>query len=274
MNHKFTSDGRKVAVIGSLNAKETIVQEIFVTDETEFPAGEHFVVKTLLDAPAETYKSKEEKRIIDNIKKLECDSDKLKSEITGYRYKASAAVAKLKWIEHISESEIKEVFDNLKSMLCGEYTYVVLPKSDIKIVEWDHKLFTSQDDYHSGMFEDLKMLSLFGNWQNRLSLSWKVNSYKDGSGGYDQFIPCKSLQEAIEVSKTIIDAKPHLSDYDYEFCVKYSIGVNEDKNTARLATKTKYIQDQINTSKERISKLESDLEAICHYMIFCKNKGY
>ena len=55
MGYKFTADGKKVVVVGALNAKETIVQEIFVTDGTEFPAGEHFVVKTLLDAPAETY---------------------------------------------------------------------------------------------------------------------------------------------------------------------------------------------------------------------------
>lgn len=95
MNHKFTSDGRKVAIIGALNAKETIVQEVFITDGTEFPAGEHFVVKTLLDAPAETYKAKEERRILEDIKKHEIERDRLKAELSGYRFKAAAAVAKM-----------------------------------------------------------------------------------------------------------------------------------------------------------------------------------
>jgi len=38
MSHKFTTDGKKVVVIGALNTKETIVQEVFVIDGTEFPA--------------------------------------------------------------------------------------------------------------------------------------------------------------------------------------------------------------------------------------------
>jgi hypothetical protein len=74
MSHKFTSDGKKVAIIGALNAKETIVLEIFVNDGTEFPAGEHFVVKTLLDVPAETYKAREERTILERIKKQIADS--------------------------------------------------------------------------------------------------------------------------------------------------------------------------------------------------------
>jgi len=262
MNHKFTSDGRKVAIVGALNAKETIVQEIFVTDGTEFPAGEHFVVKTLLDAPAETYKAKEERRILEDIKKHEVERDRLKAELSGYRFKAAAAVAKIKWIERISEDEIREVFDNLKAMLCGEYTHAVLPSYDIEIMEWDHSLFASCDDYRRGMFENLKMISLFGNWNGRLGLSWKVNGYSDGSGSSNQFIPCKTLQEAIEASKEIIEAKPHLSDHDFKFCVKYGIAVDEVKNAARIDAKNNYIQGQITENKNRLAKLEADLLAI------------
>lgn len=262
MGHKFTADGKKVAIIGALNAKETIVQEIFVTDGTEFPTGEHFVVKTLLDAPAETYKAKEERRILEDIKKHESERDRLKAELSGYRFKASAAVAKIKWIEHITEDEIREVFDNLKSILSGEYTHVVLPNYDVEIMEWDHKLFAVQDDYRRGMFESLKMLSLYGEWNGRLKLSWRVSDYRDGSGGSKTFIPCRSLQEAIEASKVIIDGKPHLSDSDFNFCVKYGIAVDEVKNAARIVGKSNYIQGQITDQKNRLAKLEADLKAI------------
>jgi len=48
-NIKFTSDGKKVAVVGKLNAQETIVQEIFVSNGNEIPSGENFVVKSLHD---------------------------------------------------------------------------------------------------------------------------------------------------------------------------------------------------------------------------------
>lgn len=57
---KYTTDGRKVVVIGDLNQTEKIVQEIFVTkDGDEIPSGERFVVKSLLDAPAKSWKEQE-----------------------------------------------------------------------------------------------------------------------------------------------------------------------------------------------------------------------
>jgi hypothetical protein len=263
MSHKFTSDGRKVAIIGALNAKETIVQEIFVTDGTEFPAGEHFVVKTLLDAPAKTYKAAEEQRILDNIKRLEGEKNRLEAEVKGFKFKAQAATAKIKWIEGITDIELQEVFDNLKAMICGEYTHVVIPDySGIAIKEWDEKLFSSHDDYNRERFDSLRLISLFGEWNGRLNLAWKVNTYRDGSGSSTSFFPCRSLQEAIEKAKEIIYAKEHLSDKDYEFCLKYAIHVDEVKNATRIAKKTDYIKQQIAVERERLSKLEDELAAV------------
>lgn len=72
---KFTSDGKKVVVIGSLNSQEKIVQEIFVVDGSEIPSGEHFVVKSLHDAPVISWKEQELKKLNDRY-----DSDKRKFE--------------------------------------------------------------------------------------------------------------------------------------------------------------------------------------------------
>jgi hypothetical protein len=260
MSHKFTSDGRKVAIIGALNAKETIVQEIFVTDGTEFPAGEHFVVKTLLDAPAETYKAREEKRVLESIKKLEGDRDRLAVEIKGFRFKSQAAAARIKWISGVTDNEVQGVFDNLQSMMTGEYTHVVLGSGEIK--EWGPELFARSDDYHRGQFESLRLISLFGEWNGRLKMDWRVNTYQDGSGSSSTFFPCRSLQEAVEKAKEIIYAKEHLSDDSHALCLKYGIPVDEAKNAARLADKTRYIRKQIADSQERITKLEADLVSV------------
>ena len=53
---KYTTDGRKVVVLGSLNSQEKIVQEVFIINGSEIPSGEHFVVKTLHDYPAVSWK--------------------------------------------------------------------------------------------------------------------------------------------------------------------------------------------------------------------------
>ena len=43
---KYTTDNKKVIVVGKLNSQETIVQEIFISNDSEIPSGEHFVVKS------------------------------------------------------------------------------------------------------------------------------------------------------------------------------------------------------------------------------------
>jgi hypothetical protein len=259
MNHKFTSDGRKVAIVGALNAKETIVQEIFVTDGTEFPAGEHFVVKTLLDAPAETYKAKEERRVLESIEVLKGTRARLEAEIKGFQFKAQAAAAKIKWISAITDNEVQGVVDNLKAILTGEYTHVVLGSGEIK--EWGHDLFANSDNYNY-RFESLRLISLFGEWNGRLSLGWKVNHYQDGSGSSTPFHPCRSLQDATEKAKEIIYAKEYLSDESYALCLKYGIPVDEAKNAARLADKANCVKKQIADARNRLAKLEADLEAV------------
>ena len=55
---KYTTDGKKVVVLGNLNSQEKIVQEVFVVDGSEIPSGEHFIVKSLHDATAISWKEK------------------------------------------------------------------------------------------------------------------------------------------------------------------------------------------------------------------------
>lgn len=56
MEIKFFFDGRKVVVVGALNNQETIVQEVFVTQQgDEIFGGERFVVKSLYDQLVELW---------------------------------------------------------------------------------------------------------------------------------------------------------------------------------------------------------------------------
>lgn len=265
MTHKFTSDGRKVAVVGALNAKETIVQEIFVTDGTEFPAGEHFVVKTLLDAPAETFQSKQKRQVEEDVARLKREAESLRSGIRGFRFASAAAAAKVKWIQGINEPEVAAAFEHIKAVLCGEYTHIIFNDYDgPEIAEWNAELFSISEGYgENKRFDGIRMVSLFGNWNKRLELGWRVHSYSDGSGsGRTSFTPCKSLQEAVQKAGEMINAKDHINDKDVEFCFKHGIPVDEAKNAARLAAKTEGINRQIEDAKTRLSKLEADLQSV------------
>lgn len=69
-NIKYTTDGKKVVVIGDLNQTDKIVQEIFVTEQgDEIPQGERFVVKNLLDSPAKSWVESELLQAFQNKKK-------------------------------------------------------------------------------------------------------------------------------------------------------------------------------------------------------------
>ena len=265
MNHKFTADGRKVAIIGSLNSKETIVQEIFVQDGTELPAGEHFVVKTLLDTPAETYGAAQKRKILEDIERHKKERDKLAAELADLRFKIAITTGKKRWIEGIEEPEVKEVFENLKAILRGEYTHVIITTyGDLRIEEWTEKSLAAEDSFGRPR-QKLRLISLFGEWngRGRLEMGWKINTYKDGSGQDTHFIPCRSLQDAVKKAEEIIYAKRILSDVDYQFCLKYGITVDESKNATRVQRKREQKEKEILELKERIRKQEAELEAIC-----------
>ncbi len=264
INYKFTADGKKVAVIGYLNAKETIVQEIFVYDGTEFPAGEHFVVKTLLGVPAETYEHRKERELKENIKKLEKDRDILKNEISRFIANAAAASEKVKWIKGITEPEVEKVFENIKSVLCNEYTHIVFKDyHGLIIEEWNVELFSQDDRYGENRgFNGIRMVSLYGVWNKRLEMDWRVYDYRDGSGSSEKFTPCKSLQEAIDYCAGVINSQDCISDKDVDLCLKYNIPVDKEKNAKRIKMKRDLKEKEIAQTKERLEKQIAELAMI------------
>lgn len=132
---KFTTDGKKVVVIGSLNSQEKIVQEIFIVDGSEIPSGEHFVVKSLHDAPAVSWKEKNLKELDDRYEKLrrQYDTDidmlnkKLRNESSVLRLKLEQQI---KLGGKLPNSNLSRLID----FLSGNITHVVIDTySGIKV---------------------------------------------------------------------------------------------------------------------------------------------
>jgi len=49
--------------------------------------------------------------------------------------------------------------------------------------------------------KDMKLLSLFGSSGG--DLTWQINRYRDGSGGWTEMTPCLSYEEAINVARQL-----------------------------------------------------------------------
>ncbi|GAG11454.1 unnamed protein product, partial [marine sediment metagenome] len=132
MEMKYLSDGRKVAVIGTLNNTETIVQEIFVTkDGADIPSGENFTVKSLHDEPVMSWEKKQEAKLEKRIKDLERRKEIADKECyqSQSKLKAYGEIVKStrKMIDLLPESELK----TFSLFITGSAMYFVLDRYDI-----------------------------------------------------------------------------------------------------------------------------------------------
>ena len=207
--HKYTPDGKKVAVLGQLNSTSWIVQEIYVAGGNEFPAGESFVAKTLLDAPAKTWAKTQQarwekaaddaKRKIEHLQ-LQCRVARRQADVAGLIKTATAAYAEIDMGQ----------LETLAAFMTGQITHVVQKTwAGFEVLPLANALESTDD----GRFDGLKLVSLFGCNEHserpdddakRMSrshgfrLDYRINRYRDGSGDWDTIHPCKSIEEAKE----------------------------------------------------------------------------
>jgi len=245
---KFTNDGKKVLVVGKLNAQETIVQEIFVNGETEFPSGENFVVKSLHDVPAESWKEKELRQLEERYERERQKwNQQIKQVEDQSRIQVNALRAKLKntngWINQIDEP-IGQV---LQDFMKGEIKYVLMLGWEPKIVKFDTEL-VKNESYGD---VSLRLVSLYGKSDGLVE--WRINAYYDGSGSDTKFYPAKTKEDAIEALRQYIGS---LTSYS-ESIVKIAAEYKSELNPELFA---KYKEKRIEGIKSNIERLERDLE--------------
>lgn len=220
MEIKYTSDGKKVGIVGKLNSQETIVQEIFVSAGQEIPSGENFVVKSLHDAPAVSWKVKNAEEEEAECKQRMLVCDKLKKEI---RYEHDRLKSLLNSIRRYkTDDQFLRVFDSISDFLTGSVTHLVKLGWSCEITPFIKA--TAGGEYDR---DYMKLISLFGGSGG--DLQWKIHSYSDGSGGSECFIPAKSHENAVEILSNYINSQDKISSYHFAAIGKYGIAINPEK---------------------------------------------
>lgn len=217
-NIKYTSDGKKVLVVGKLNAEQTIVQEIFVSNGQEIPSGENFVVKSLHDQPAESWKEKNirelEARYESQRKKLEDEISQQHARLSSVKEKAKLHADSLfKFIQNGNSSQL----DLLKKFASGQVTHIFVGGYSPEIVDWFEGDQGFDIDRYNGRrtIEGIKLVSLYGYSDG--SLEYRLHSYRDGSGGSEQVFPATSYSEALAMAQAEFD----------EQCASYLAGTQQ-----------------------------------------------
>lgn len=246
MQTKYTNDGKKVGIVGKLNAEQTIVQEIFITESgQEIPSGENFVVTSLHDQPVKKWSTfyedrckqaekeyeyklklieennsrlyKQLQRYKDNIDKLR---DRSPEDFAGFLEQASSLFdPKNKWV--VVKDYGRWIVKEFESLFYGDYSISI----KVYLTGLEAKLYiTTNDDY----FKDF---SFFETKEDAVNyVREKISSFE------------KITESDIEISKKLgFDIPSALID---------------DFKTRRLEEK----QKQLKEAMDRVAAIEKEIQ--------------
>lgn len=203
---KYTSDGKKVLVVGKLNAEQTIVQEIFVSAGQEFPSGENFVVKSLHDKPSESWKEKSLRELEERypIQKAKLERE-LEEHARRLRLAMEKAKAKADCLMKFAANSDDGQLDTLKRFMAGEITHLFVGGYSPQIVDFNDSSEPFDTENWSGRVKvnGMKLVSLMGRSDG--SLSYRLSHYSDGSGGGKEIFPATSYEEALTMAQADFD---------------------------------------------------------------------
>ena len=249
MEIKFTTDGRKVAVLGKLNSTETIVQEIFIINEQEIPSGENFIVKSLHDAPAVSWRQKNLKETELNydirLKTLNKEYESLESK---YRDMNKVLRKKIEWAAEAINNINPEVFKLLSDFMTSEIKFLVVDSGwDMEILPFDNAISQFTDyNYGKRYVEEIKMITLFGRADK--GLSYQLNRYSDGSGSHNKIMPFNTEEEAKKYISEWINTG-ELSSYKIKASVKYDIKIKKEIIESYQASEIEKYKDAVHKQK-------------------------
>jgi len=268
---KYTSDGKKVVIVGKLNAQETIVQEVFVSGGSEIPSGEHFVVKGLHDAPAESWKAKNlrdlEERYERTKARLEADEKQARKQLGLAIAKANE---KAKCLMAFAKNSEDSQLDTLRAFLGGEITHYALLSYEPKIITADDTgAFQVDNHYGETRLEAMKLITVFGSSDGKLD--YQISRYRDGSGTSEMILPCRSYTEALvhlqkycdeHIEKYKANDSPNRS-FDFAKWMKIEgIVIPEEVVRMSKADNAKRLAEKIAKSRAALEKEEAELAAL------------
>lgn len=269
---KYTTDGKKVVVIGDLNQTEKIVQEIFVTEDgAEIPSGERFVVKSLLDKPAKSWKQKELEEL---EQRYERERKEWERKIEGLRNEKELSYAALrervKWLKNVAkephQKELKDAISRIADFLSNENKWIVVNDCCNYILEpfndeGINKLDRMELGYGSRLrYESMRLLSLYGSCDGKLS--YKINTYSDGSGSDRDVMFFRNKESALAFIQSKIDEKKEYNSCTIEMAEMYGLKLDKHKLKEYKEGCKKRILNDIESVKKNLDGLQNKLKKL------------
>lgn len=266
--YKYTTDGKKVIVVGNLNSQEKIVQEIFLVNGNEIPSGENFVVKSLHDAPAISWK---ESKLIELEARYEQDKREWDSKIDRLnqdkRLAYDSLSERVKWLRNVAKEprseDFKKVINHIADFLSDTDKWVFVRNYQ----GWHLEKFNEdggnslidrlEDSYGKRRFDTMRLLSLFGRSDG--SLVFRVNDYSDGSGSDKDVEFFKSKEDALLFIQNEFDNIKEYCESDFKNAEKFNLKLDEVKVKVYKLKTNASIDKQVKELEERLNVLKSKI---------------
>lgn len=271
-NIKYTTDGKKVVVIGDLNQTDKIVQEIFVTENgDEIPQGERFVVKSLLDEPSKSWKEKNLESLEANYEKQKKYWDDLTNSISIEKRKAYDALsARVKWLKNIAKEprneEFKRIINTLADFFSDSEKWIVVRRySDWDLVKFNEdgveSIIDRFEGYHERVrFDSMRLLSLYGKSDG--NLEFRINNYSDGSGSDEPVVFFKSKEEALIFMQKEFDKIKEYSNNHLEISEKHGLNLDKEKLQTFKDKRKESIKKQIEETQTKLENHKKELSEL------------
>jgi len=256
--HKFTTDGRKVVIVGNLNSQEIIVQEVFVSENgAEIPSGENFVVKSLHDKPVKSWKIKNIEDEEREVSRRKSDVEQLKTSIKHEHKRLESLLSALK--KYKSEDQFYPAWDNLVQFMTGGITHLVELGWNCRISEFTENL--KPGEYDNG---ETKLISLFGGSNG--NVEWRLHSYSDHSGQSKTVVPATSYAHAVSIVSDYVNSKDKIWSYDVDAAKKYGFYIDAEKMAS-------FIENEISIKEKIVSEQRQKLDAALNELEILKKRG-
>lgn len=270
-NIKYTTDGKKVVVIGDLNQTEKIVQEIFITEDgAEIPSGERFTTKSLHDAPVRSWK---ESRLVELEENYEKEKEAWNRKIENIQNEKALVYKSLehrvKWLRQVAKQPhpeaLKKVVERLAMFLSNTDMWVFYKNySDWHLVKYDQDGFSRlhervERDYGCHRIRGMRLVSIYGDTDG--NFDFKMNEYGDGSGSdNDSLFYFKSKEEALQHVQNDFNALDKYDSRHIDIAKKFNLKVDEVKLKAYNDSIRDGIVKYIKEYKSKIEECEAELK--------------
>ena len=220
------------------------------------------MVKSLHDAPVESYKAKEEKRLDIQIAKIKSDIEALERKKIAISTEVELQTKLLSKSKYIVQAFGEELAERVSNFMTGKIKYLVSFGYGIKAPVSMESVILEKSDY--GRFEGTRLVSIHG---IKNDLQYNINRWSDGSGSNDDVFPCLTYEEAIEKIKEYAEeriSKNWLSKDDYGKCISLGVSFSNEAIETYKAYRISQVKTSIETHKTALEKAESVIDSLNH----------